>query len=81
MEQKIKGINWHRLGRTVVLNEELYLLSEKRFNQIFRINKPIPKKIKLFDEKKHKEEHQKLCDNVRKFGKLMGDIDRILKDD
>lgn len=81
MEQKIKGIDWHRLGRTIVLNDELYLISEKRFNQIFGINKPIPKKIKVFDEKRCREEHQKLCNKVRKFGKLMGEIDRILRDD
>jgi len=82
MEQKqIKGIDWHKLGRSVVLNDELYLISEKRFNQIVGLNKPIPKLIKVFDEKEHKKKHQKMCDKVRKYGKLMGEIDLILRDD
>ena len=80
--QKIKKcmIDFHKLGRLVILNEEIYLLSEKRYIQVFRINKPIPKLIKISDGK-WEEEHQKLCDKIRKHGKLMGEVDRILRDD
>jgi len=84
MEQtKIKGIDWHKLGRSVVLNDELYLISEKRFNQIFKKFLTISesKIIKVVTEKRRQEEHQKLCNKVRKYGKLMGEIDWILRDD
>ena len=82
-ETKKSLINFHKLGRLVILNEEMYLLSEIRFNQIFEIGKDVPKNISIvkWDEKAHHKKHQKLCDNVKKYGKLMGEVDWILRDD
>lgn len=80
----IKGIDFHKLGRLVCLNNELYLLSEKNYNKIFENYFRIAlneKTIKLFDKKKINKEHQELCNKVRKIGKLMGEVDEILRDD
>ena len=79
--QKMVGIDFHKIGRLVILNDELYLLSEKRYIQIFRINKPIQKIIKIHNEKKNMEEHEKLCNRIRTHGKLLGYADRMLRDD
>lgn len=67
--------------RIVVVNDEIYLLSEKRFNQIFKVGIPIPKIIKLMDKTYCAKEHEKLCNKVRKHGRLLDRADRILRDD
>ena len=77
----VPKINFHRLGRLVILNNELFLLSEKRYNQIMNLNKPFPTILHLIDEKKRRIKHQKLCDKVRKYGNLIGQADIMLRDD
>lgn len=74
-------INFHRLGRIVILNDEIYLLSEKRYNQIFEVGRKIQSLIEVYDDKKYKEKHYKTCNKIRKFGKLLGNADYMLRDD
>jgi hypothetical protein len=79
--EKKEMINFHRLGRLVILNEEMFMLSEKRFIQIFQLNKEISRVIDALDERKWKKRHQNVCNKIRRYGKLMGFVDRILRDD
>lgn len=65
----------------VVLNNDIYELSESHYDRIFKINKQVPKKLAIFDELKHREEHEKTCNAIRKHGKLIGMALRVLRDD
>lgn len=65
----------------VILNEEIYELSDARYRQIFRIDMPQKKKIHAISRYGWKADHAKICDKVRKFGKLIGTADMILRDD
>jgi len=66
--------------KLVVLNDELFKITEKRLYDIMGINKK-QKIIKVFDERTHKEKHIKMCNKIRKYGIKINKIDWILRDD
>ena len=67
--------------RLVALNDEVYELSIKRFEQIFELNKPIRKHIKVLDDEQRQKQHQRLCDKIRRYGKVFLKLNWMLRDD
>ena len=64
--------------RKVVLNNTLYEITEGVYSRLY---KKLGKKIKLFSEKQYQEQHQRRCNLIRKHGKIIGELDLILRDD
>ncbi len=67
--------------RIVVLNNEVYEVSEGTFNTIMGFNKKKLKLLRAYDEKRERELHEKNCKRIRKYGKLLMKADIMLRDD
>lgn len=66
--------------RIAVLNNEIYEISEGTFRIAMGFNRN-PLKQPIYDKKKYQEMHEKNCNRIRKYGRLLMTADIMLRDD